>query len=92
MSTARDLDRFYRALLRSPLGQSTKTQDTYGYGLFKVQASCGWFWGHDGVVPGYMAQAYTDGRRSAVVLVTGDERTERQNAAINRAIDRALCS
>ena len=35
-----------------------------------------------------MAQAYTDGRRSAVVLVTGDERTERQNAAINRAIDR----
>ena len=64
----------------------------YGYGLFKVQASCGWFWGHDGVVPGYMAQAYTDGKRSAVVLVTGDERTERQNAAINRAIDRALCS
>ncbi len=92
VSTARDLDRFYRTLLRSPLGQSMKTDDTYGYGLFKVQASCGWFWGHDGVVPGYMAQAYTDGKRSAVVLVTGDERTERQNAAINRAIDRALCS
>ena len=65
---------------------------TYGLGLFKVQASCGEFWGHNGAVPGYLAHAYTDGKRSAVVLVTGDERTERQDAAINRALDQALCS
>ena len=43
-------------------------------------------------MPGYLAHAYTDGKRSAVVLVTGDALTERQNAAINRAIDTALCS
>ena len=96
VSTARDLDRFYRALLRSPLAATMQTLDPvagpYGLGLFKVQASCGWFWGHNGEVPGYLAHAYTDGKRSVVVLVTGNERTERQDAAINRALDEALCS
>ncbi len=96
VSTARDLDRFYRALMRSPLAATMQTLDPvagpYGLGLFKVQASCGWFWGHNGEVPGYLAHAYTDGKRSAVVLVTGNERTERQDAAINRALDQALCS
>ena len=93
VSTARDLDRFYRALLRSPLAATMQTLDPvagpYGLGLFKVQASCGWFWGHNGAVPGYLAHAYTDGKRSAVVLVTGDAaapsaRTPRSTARSTR--------
>jgi hypothetical protein len=45
-----------------------------------------------GEVPGYLAHADTDGRRSAVVLVTGAPLSKRQSAAVDRALDQALCS
>jgi CubicO group peptidase (beta-lactamase class C family) len=96
VSTARDLDRFYRHVVSSPRYAAMKTLDpvagSYGLGLFKVQTSCGWFWGHNGIVPGYLAHAYTDGKRSAVVLVTGSELSKRQTAAVDRTLDKALCS
>ncbi len=98
VSTARDLDRFYRHVMSAPKYAAMKTLDPvagpYGLGLFKVQTSCGWFWGHDGVVPGSLAHAYTDGKRSVVVLATtgSEELSERQTAAVNRTLDKALCS
>jgi D-alanyl-D-alanine carboxypeptidase len=64
----------------------------YGLGLFTIRVSCGEFWGHDGAVPGYLAHAYTSGRRSAVVLVNRQPLSEAQTAAVNRALDKALCS
>jgi CubicO group peptidase (beta-lactamase class C family) len=101
VSTARDLDRFYRALLsgrllpRAQLAEM-KTRDPaagpYGLGLFTIRVSCGEFWGHDGAVPGYLAHAYTNGRRSVVVLVNRQPLSEPQTAAVNRALDKALCS
>jgi D-alanyl-D-alanine carboxypeptidase len=101
VSTARDLERFYRALLSGrllPPAQlaEMKTRDPaagpYGLGLFTVRVSCGEFWGHDGSVPGYLAHAYTNGRRSVVVLVNRHPLSAPQTAAVTRALGQALCS
>ena len=95
VSTARDLDRFYRRIVSAPEYAAMKTLDPvagpYGLGLFKVRASCGEFWGHDGAVPGHLTHAYTDGRRSVVVLATRAPLSEDQTAAVNRELDEALC-
>jgi D-alanyl-D-alanine carboxypeptidase len=100
VSTARDLDRFYRALLSGrllPPAQLAAMQTLdpeagpYGLGLFKFRVSCGEFWGHDGAVPGYLTQAFGDGRRSAVVLVNRQPLAAGQAAAVTRAVDEALC-
>jgi len=89
VSTARDLARFYRSV---PAVLKTGG-DPYGFGLFKVQASCGvTAWGHNGAVPGFLAHAYVSGRRAAVVLIDDEPATERQEIAVNRVIDAALCS
>lgn len=68
VSTAADLNRFYRALLTGRLlrpdllaqMQTTVPEDPlhpeaagYGLGLYWVQGPCGRFWGHDGSVPGH---------------------------------------
>lgn len=102
VSTARDLERFYRALLGGRLLgprllAAMKSPDPvagpYGLGLFSVQASCGRFWGHDGAVPGYLTNAFAseDGRRAAVVLVNREPLGPAQTEAVVRALDTALC-
>ncbi|MFN8224740.1 MAG: serine hydrolase domain-containing protein [Gaiellales bacterium] len=81
VSTASDLDRFLRALVRGKLvSQGSLTTMTrahaftprysYGLGLLRVKTPCGPLVGHDGELFGYSAIALTslDGRRSAVVL------------------------
>ena len=102
VSTARDLERFYQALLTGrvlapPQLAAMKTQSPaagpYGLGLLTMRVSCGEFWGHDGAVPGYRSFAFSseDGRRTAVVLANRQPLDERQTAAINRVLDEALC-
>jgi D-alanyl-D-alanine carboxypeptidase len=81
VSTASDLDRFYRALLTGkvvPVAQlkamesltPTGLGDSYGLGLLRETTSCDAGWGHNGLVPGYASWALTskDGRHSAIVL------------------------
>jgi D-alanyl-D-alanine carboxypeptidase len=103
VSTARDLARFYHALLSGRVLKSAqlaamKTTDPvagdYGLGLFTVPASCGPAWGHNGAVPGFVAHAYAspDGARQVVVLVNGEPQSERAEAAVNRALDAGLCA
>ena len=103
VSTARDLARFYRALLTGRLLepaqlQAMKTRDPvagdYGLGLFTVTTPCGQPWGHNGMVPGYFAQAYAseDGRRQVAVFVNRQPLSERQQAAVDRAVVEAYCS
>ncbi|HEX9999569.1 MAG TPA: serine hydrolase domain-containing protein [Actinoplanes sp.] len=60
VSTAHDLNVFYRALLTGRLldpallAQMQTTADgTYGLGLYTVNLPCGRIWGHDGRVVGY---------------------------------------
>jgi D-alanyl-D-alanine carboxypeptidase len=89
VSTADDVARFYRALLRGRLlrpellREMTTTVDAssqgpgtrYGLGLARVRTPCGPAWGHGGGIPGYgtMALSSRDGSRQIVVLVTRDE-------------------
>ena len=103
VSTARDLGRFYRALARGRLlaPAQLKAMTTldpaaqgYGFGLFPISTPCGTAWGHNGLLPGYDAQAYVseDGRRRVVVLVNLQPLSERQEAAVQRAVVEAYCS
>ena len=102
VSTARDLGRFYSALARGRLLApaqlaAMRTVDQaaqgYGLGLYPVSTPCGTPWGHNGKVPGYYAQAYaTNGRRRVAVLVNLQPLSERQEAAVQRAVVEAYCS
>jgi D-alanyl-D-alanine carboxypeptidase len=103
VSSARDLAAFYRALLGGRLLEpaqlaAMKTRDAvaggYGLGLFTIATPCGEPWGHNGMVPGYSAQAYSspDGRRQVVVLVNRQPLSEAQEAAVERVVVEAYCS
>ena len=86
VSNARDLARFFRALLGGQLlrpdllrAMETSAQvkagtgfGPYGLGLFKSSVGCGDVYGHPGAIVGYEAYAYNskDGKRQAVVLVS----------------------
>jgi len=86
VSTADDLLRFYRALLRGRLlepdllRQMETTVDTGsgivrdGLGLFRTRLRCSLAWGHNGDFPGYLTNVLNsrDGRRQLVVLVNDD--------------------
>jgi D-alanyl-D-alanine carboxypeptidase len=98
VSTARDLARFYRALLTgrvlaAPQLAAMKTGDPYGLGLYRVPTGCGEAWGHNGALPGYFSNAFSsdDGSHAGVVLVTANPLSERQFEAANRALAEALC-
>lgn len=92
VSTAGDLDRFLRALVGGRLlrpAQLAAMQDAravagadglgYGLGLLRLASPCGVLWGHNGELPGYMANAFVsaDGTRGFVTL----ESTSRLAAA-----------
>jgi D-alanyl-D-alanine carboxypeptidase len=84
VSTAQDWARFHTALMSGRLLPPAELQqmkttvsegpDTpnrrYGLGLEQVVTPCGTVWGHDGQVPGYSSEAYTDstGRRTVSVF------------------------
>lgn len=80
VSTATDVDRFYRALLagrlvpRRLLGEMTAARPIggsagYGLGLLRLGTPCGPLFGHDGEIFGYttLAAATPGGRRSIVL-------------------------
>jgi D-alanyl-D-alanine carboxypeptidase len=104
VSNARDLARFYTALLSgrllSPtlLRHMTTTVDTgpsgvgYGLGIFTLDTACGPVWGHDGGIPGYVSFAFTNraGTRSAVVLLPTDP-DEMIGANIQNVLDVTVC-
>jgi D-alanyl-D-alanine carboxypeptidase len=87
VSNARDLARFFRALLGGRLlrGHLLRAMETtiagtpefsYGLGLEKVPGPCGALWGHTGGMPGYAAHSFNsrDGKRQVVVLLNATER------------------
>jgi D-alanyl-D-alanine carboxypeptidase len=72
VSTAADLNTFYRALLtgkvlsRPLLAQMQTTVDGfYGLGLYSVELPCGVFWGHDGGTIGHQTVSWhsADGKK-----------------------------
>jgi D-alanyl-D-alanine carboxypeptidase len=105
VSTAREIEHFYAALLGGRLLQPAQQAellrtvripggaDEYGLGLQKLYLRCGIAWGHGGSVPGYLtlAAASVDGSREAVVLMNATPSTTRQGDRIGEALTSAFC-
>lgn len=110
VSTSKDWARFLSALLSGHLlepaelremqttvseGPSTPNR-RYGLGLQQVVTPCGTVWGHDGQVPGYSSEAYTDGTGQRTVSVftstvfgLADPKTGPANEAL---VNAAVCA
>jgi D-alanyl-D-alanine carboxypeptidase len=107
VSTARDIARFYGALLGGELLRPAELaamrttvpipnsggQSRYGLGLLSVSLRCGTAWGHTGSVPGYESFAFSsrDGARQTVVLVNANIGTDRQGNRVGDALGSAFC-
>jgi len=69
----------------------------YGLGVDEYRSPCGTVWGHDGALPGYRSDNYTDesGRRTVSVLSTthfGLVVSPEANAAEAELVDAAICA
>jgi D-alanyl-D-alanine carboxypeptidase len=104
VSTAADVGRFYRALLRGRLlrPEEMRAMTTtvpivpgagFGLGIARTRTACGTAWMHNGDIPGYLTSAQTsaDGRRQAVVMVNTDTLTARAQRALDRVTTTAYC-
>jgi D-alanyl-D-alanine carboxypeptidase len=110
VSTASDWARFDRALLSGkllPAAQLKEMRTTvaeeaefpnrrYGLGLEQVSTPCGTVWGHNGQVPGYSSENYTDatGTRTVSVLTTTifGLSVPKAGAAHEALVDAAVCA
>ena len=108
VSTARDVNRFYRALLRGRLLSpdllramqttiETESPDLrYGFGLGKLQLPCSAVWGHDGGIIGYGTVAFSskDGKRQVVLFVnrSATSLSTRAHQAFEHVLVTAYCS
>lgn len=107
VSTAQDWARFDTALMsgqllppaelqqmRTTVSEGPSTPNRYGLGLEQVITPCGTVWGHDGQVPGYSSEDYTDstGRRTVSVFtatifgLAGPTTGAADKAVVNAAI------
>jgi D-alanyl-D-alanine carboxypeptidase len=99
VSTTRDLDRFYQALLSgrlvpaSLLAEMTASRPItagsgYGLGLLRISTPCGPAYGHDGEIFGFTSLALTtqDTQRSVVLLATTSHPSEGRPATILDAL------
>jgi D-alanyl-D-alanine carboxypeptidase len=103
VSNARDIARFYRALLGGRLVRSDLlalmttpalgADFGYGAGVEKVNATCGPAWGHSGATPGFTSHAYANGDRQLVVLynLDYDAMSARTHRADRRLMINAMC-
>ena len=105
VSTAREVTRFYQALLSGRL-LSPRLVDVMmrrvfspaypgigiGLGIWSVETPCGRVWGHEGGTPGYKSFALNDrnGTRSAVVMVP-TEPDDKIGPAFEAAVATAVC-
>ncbi|MFD4506841.1 serine hydrolase domain-containing protein [Streptomyces sp. NPDC058457] len=94
ISSARDLDTFYSALVRGKLTSAARLAEmerftrvnsttSYGLGLRRRDLSCGVsVYGHTGAVQGYYTYAFTskDGRRSLTALANASNSSDVLNA------------
>lgn len=104
-SSARDIARFYRALLDGELLARReletmqrvvvvpRSEFQYGLGIARTTVGCGTAWGHNGGVPGYstLAVSSPDGAHQAVVLVNATLATSRQVTRTEESLLSAFC-
>lgn len=99
ISTTRDLNRFFQALLGGellPAGlmqelKTTAHESKYGLGIISRALPCGTAWGKDGDAPGYSTWTFVapDNHRSVTVSVTWGAGNHK--AAVNALLDKELC-
>ncbi|GAB3821760.1 serine hydrolase domain-containing protein [Kribbella italica] len=99
ISTTRDLNRFFQALLGGELlpahlMQELKTTahgSQYGLGVISRGVPCGTAWGKDGDAPGYSTWTFVSptNHRSVTVSVTWGAGNHK--AAVNALLDKELC-
>ena len=108
VSTAADLDRFFRALFTGrviprslvALMQSARPTGSgpilplYGLGLEEKRSGCGLAWGHTGDIFGYSAvvRASRDARKLLVLLINRDVLPPALIAGVNAAVPAMYCS
>ncbi|MEW1721719.1 serine hydrolase domain-containing protein [Streptomyces sp. NPDC093109] len=110
VSTARDWALFNSALMSGKLLPSalmkemrtTRAEESefpnrrYGLGLEEVATPCGTVWGHNGEVPGYSSENYTDaaGRRTVSVYTNTifGLKTPKAHAAQQALVNAAVCA
>lgn len=113
ISTAAEWATFQRALLGGALLSARSMEDmrttvpegesasgpgrSYGLGLERVETACGTVWGHDGALPGYGSDTYTDevGGRSMTVFTTSNFGILTQPGAVDARtglIEAAACA
>lgn len=103
VSTAKDIARFYRALLAGRLVRSDLlalmtmpalgAKIGYGAGLEKVRSPCGPAWGHSGATPGFTTHAYENRDRQIILLynLDYDAMSARAHRADRRLMVTAYC-
>ena len=103
-SNVGDIARFYGALLggkllpRALLNRMQRLVRTDsvplrgGLGIFRIELVCGYAWGHDGAMPGYLTQvlASKDGSHVVVMAANGDSR--RVGSALAASATNAYCT
>jgi D-alanyl-D-alanine carboxypeptidase len=109
ISTTADWARFDTALMTGKLfpkhlvAEMTTSVETdaadhgYGLGLEEYRSPCGTVWGHDGALPGYRSDNFTDrsGKRTVSILSTthfGLKTDPAAGEAEQRLVDAAICA
>jgi D-alanyl-D-alanine carboxypeptidase len=106
VSTADDVARFYRALLRGRLLRPAlmramqTTVDAgplgvrYGLGIARADLPCGRAWGHQGGMPGYETWVWNskDGARQIVLFASRETSSPKAERARERVLATAFCS
>jgi D-alanyl-D-alanine carboxypeptidase len=103
VSNTDDLARFFGALLggkvvsRERLRQMMTTVSVnsglqYGLGLYRTHVTCGYAWGHDGGIHGFLTQvlAGRDGSRVVVMAANGD--SDAVGRALSASAQTAYCT
>ncbi|MBG0832393.1 beta-lactamase family protein [Planomonospora sp. ID67723] len=99
ISTARDLNRFYRALLGGRLlgpdglrEMKETGKNDYGMGLHVTKLSCGAALGHSGGILGYATMAFTSPDGTRQIALSATPIAEGAGPAVDAMLETALCS
>ncbi|MGC4938787.1 serine hydrolase domain-containing protein [Kribbella sp. DT2] len=99
ISTTRDLNRFFGALLDGELlppqlmqeMKETAHESQYGLGLIRRTLPCGDAWGKDGDAPGYSTWTFVSPNNQRRVTVSVTWGAGNHKAAVNALLDKELC-
>ena len=103
VSNIDDVARFYRLLLAGRLLSPRSLRELrrtvrvdpstrVGLGIFRSQVSCGYTWGHDGGMPGYLTHVRTNKDGSHLVVVAANGEGRHVGGAVEAAATTAYCT